>query len=229
MSMPSVSAVSAIALWSAIALPEFSVHSMDAVLTSGFSCILIGLASVSVVPSVALVVVFLCRMRRNIRTICSRMKGRKSGMFRGELQAGCLAKQWQQAQPRLTNVSIDDPMPVLLGVTLEGTLISDTVNALLDITWEDMSIDDPKPDLPGVTLEGMLVSDTLSILPDITWEDISIDDPKPDLAGGTLEGMLVSNTLSLVPDITWEDISIDDPKPDLPGGTLEGISVLDAV
>lgn len=96
---------------------------------------------------------------------------------------------------RLMNVSVDDSMPVLPGVTVEGTLRPGTVYDPSDITWEDISIADSKPVLSAVTLEGVLISDALKVPLGITWADMSADDPKTELLSVPLEGILVPDTL----------------------------------
>ncbi|CAN8220472.1 unnamed protein product [Coccothraustes coccothraustes] len=72
--MLSLRAVTASALPSAIALSESAVQSGDSELTSGSSRSL-------AVPWLAVALVFLHRMRRNIRSACSRRKGGKKGTF----------------------------------------------------------------------------------------------------------------------------------------------------
>ena len=62
--MPSVQAMPAFTLPSAVALAEFAVRAEDAVLAPGSACSSVSLESGSAVPSVAVAVLYLRRMRR---------------------------------------------------------------------------------------------------------------------------------------------------------------------
>lgn len=96
----SARAAPASALPSAVAMAESAAHAEDSVLAPGSACSSLGLQSGWAVSSAAVALVFLRRVRRNLRSTCSRTKGGKGGTLHAVLHARCWAQQGQQARPR---------------------------------------------------------------------------------------------------------------------------------